>query len=608
MGQNIPFVLNSDNSLLKSFIEKFTQDEFFVDLIKLILYPADFGSINSNRIVDYLRSFLNNINLVVRKNQYGLKSSTESIQIVNSLLNIRESHENILSYDNVFQHLGKCNLYTQQLIQKAIDEKHENPDDFRRSKEQILLTTQAYYEIYSVSGNIKLLDILTESISKDTVPVFEALRNYKEVIISAYNDLSKLQSLNKEESISDYFILSDNSSAEKFADTLFKYTTTNYGFYKTGYKIFDQTLDGIESSSVHIISAPSNHGKSIFMINLTNTIIRNNLMNFNKDDAILFLTLEDDIYKLFRRFASISGNYNYNSIKSLFKTSYEISNYENAGSYVSNIKNMFKNIIQTSILDATDNKVSLIIKHSNENTFSSGDISRFIDQVKVEGINIKAIIVDYIDVMVPIINKFTSGDDYNAQGLIVQEMRNLSRLYQIPVITATQNRRESENVSTAMSNMQIGDSYKKVRNADFIYMCRMRSDLDIFNSPVKENVLSSGINMPIDQKILSMSDKVRDQISFNLVPFEVKITKAKDSEKGANRFLLFCKQNLKIYNNLQEYLDDINQLINNSNKLTHDIKVLSSMALASSIQSDEIEQNEDPFGISEQECANSIPF
>ena len=322
----------------------------------------------------------------------------------------------------------------------------------------------------------------------------------------------------------------------------------------------------------------------------------------------LFLTLEDDIYKLFRRFASISGNYNYNSIKSLFKTSYEISNYENAGSYVSNIKNMFKNIIQTSILDATDNKVSLIIKHSNENTFSSGDISRFIDQLKVEGVNIKAIIVDYIDVMVPIINKFTSGDDYNAQGLIVQEMRNLSRLYQIPVITATQNRRESENVSTTMSNMQIGDSYKKVRNADFIYMCRMRSDLDIFSSPVKDNVLSTDVSIPIDQKILSLSDKVRDQISFNLVPFEVKITKAKDSEKGANKFLLFCKQNLKIYNNLQEYLDDIEQLITNSNKLTHDIKVLSSMALASSIQSDEIEQNGDPFGISEQECVNSIPF
>ena len=204
--QNFSFTLGSNNSLLKSFIEKFTRDEFFIDLIRLVLYPADFGNINSNKIVDYLKSFLNDINLVIRKTQFGLKSSTESIALVNSLLNIRESHTNILNYDNVFQHLGNCSLYTQQLIQKAIDNKIVDPDVFRRLKENILLTTQAYYEIYSVSGNIKLLDILTESISKDTVPVFEALRNYKDVIINAYNDLSKLQSLNKKESISDYFI------------------------------------------------------------------------------------------------------------------------------------------------------------------------------------------------------------------------------------------------------------------------------------------------------------------------------------------------------------------------------------------------------------------
>ncbi len=574
--QNFSFTLGSNNSLLKSFIEKFTRDEFFIDLIRLVLYPADFGNINSNKIVDYLKSFLNDINLVIRKTQFGLKSSTESIALVNSLLNIRESHTNILNYDNVFQHLGNCSLYTQQLIQKAIDNKIVDPDVFRRLKENILLTIQAYYEIYSVSGNIKLLDILTDSISKDTVPVFEALRNYKDVIINAYNDLSKLQSLNKKESISDYFILSDEKSAEKFADTLFKYTTSNYGFYKTGYDIFDKILDGVESSSVHLISAPSNHGKSIFMINLTNTIIRNNLMNFKEDEAILFLTLEDDIYKLFRRFASISGNYSYNSIKKLFKTSYEISNLDNASSQVSNIKDMFKNIIQTSILNATNDKVSLIIKHSNENVFSSGDISRFIDQLKVEGVNIKLIVVDYIDVMAPIINKYTSIDDYNSHGLIVQEMRNLSRLYQIPVITATQNRRESENVTTTMSNMQIGDSYKKVRNSDFIYMCRMRTDLDLFSSPVKENILE-GLNYEDD----SIVNEMRDKISFNLVPFEVKITKAKDSEKGATRFLLFCKQNLKIYNNLQEYLNDIKKLISNTNKLEHDIKILLSMAMAS---------------------------
>ena len=37
----------------------------------------------------------------------------------------------------------------------------------------------------------------------------------------------------------------------------------------------------------------ANHGKSIFLINLVNTIIEQNQHDFVQGDAIMFLTLED---------------------------------------------------------------------------------------------------------------------------------------------------------------------------------------------------------------------------------------------------------------------------------------------------------------------------
>lgn len=285
-----------------------------------------------------------------------------------------------------------------------------------------------------------------------------------------------------------------------------------------------------------------------------------------------------DINKLFRRFASIFGNYKYKSLKNLFKKSYEllkIDQDENL-SLKSNIKKMFMNVVTSSIIKKTGEKVGLVLKHCNENTFSANDLGRFIDQLKVEGYIVKLVFADYVDVMAASINRYSSYNDYDSQGQIVQELRALSRLYKLPVITASQNKREAENSMMEMNNNLIGDSIKKIRYSDFVYMCRMRKDLDIFSSPVKEHILEyNQIKNGLDNSTLS----IRDQLSSKLVPFEVKITKAKESEKDQVVFLLFCKDNLKIYNNLYEYLQDSKKIEYNSKKLDNDIDLLSNMTM-----------------------------
>ncbi len=206
----------------------------------------------------------------------------------------------------------------------------------------------------------------------------------------------------------------------------------------------------------------------------------------------------------------------------------------------------------------------------------------------------------YIDVMSPTIQRYGSYEDYNAQGQIVQELRSLSRQYKIPIITATQNKRESENVAVALNNSQVGDSIKKVRYADYIYMARLRADLDLFSSPVKEHIFShEELKNGIDPTIMN----AKDSLSENLLPFELKITKSKESRKDMSVFLLFCNDNLKIYNSIEEYLNDVKAIEENSKKLENDIDLLANMIISSYVSDDVITDDLEQIG-----SLNEIPF
>jgi len=567
-----------NNNLLKSFIGKFTSDQFFTELIKMTLYPADFGSIQNQKTVDYIQTFLIDVEKIIRINKFQFQNTSKNIQLAKSLLNIRESRSNILNSDNVFQHINNQDLSLTKMIQGAIDNKIDDVQTFRKLKNNMINHVQSYYEINSISGNMNLYNNLVNSVWNESLPVFDAVKQYKETIISLYNDLSKLQTTDKTDKESDYFILTDKKSAETLSENLYQYVSSGYSFFKSGYKIFDDAAGGIESSSVHLIGAASNNGKSIFLSNLTRSMIEENIDSFEENDCILFLTLEDDINKLFRRFASLFGNYRHSSLRNLFKKCFELTktvNETSNGTFESKIKKMFSNIVHTSILKTTGEKVSVVLKHCNEQQFTPTDLSRFMDQLNVDGYNVKLAFLDYVDIMKP--STYNSGfyDEYTGQGEIVQELRAISRIYKIPIISATQNKRESENLNSELNSGQIGDSYKKIRYADFVSMARIRHDLDLFSSPVKEHICTEDqIKNGIDPQILA----IKDELSKKLIPFEMKTTKAKESAKNRTYFMLFCVDNLRIYNDFAEYLKDAPSIEFNTKQLNNDINLLTSMA------------------------------
>ena len=137
----------------------------------------------------------------------------------------------------------------------------------------------------------------------------------------------------------------------------------------------------------------------------------------------------------------------------------------------------------------------------------------------------------------------------------------------------------------------IGDSYKKIRYSDFIYMMRMRDDKNFLSEGVREQVVlkkksSDGILYDsVSPEVLAIKDKLADV----LVPLEIKITKSKDSEKNRSRFLLFCKENLRIYNNIDEYIHDAPMLKTNSSRLERDIDLLINQAITNVVTTDFID-------------------
>ena len=156
------------------------------------------------------------------------------------------------------------------------------------------------------------------------------------------------------------------------------------------------------------------------------------------------------------------------------------------------------------------------------------------------------------------------NDEYVTQGMIVQEMRQASRKYGIPIVTITQNNRAAENYMVEMSNSLMGDSIKKIRYSDSIIMIRQRSDIDVFDSQV-----STDVNIGDDYDIGNVSDYLQ-----YIIPFEAKITKAKDGDKGGNKFHIFNKRNLRIYDDFNEAISDLKKCDMKSNELLSKLSII----------------------------------
>lgn len=595
------------SSIVKVFISNFIKNDFFSDIININLYPSEFSNVLANKgnsVISFIDKFLVDLDKsVVLLKLNNQKQIRKNIELARIILNIRETGPSIITYDNVFKHLTNIDIGQEKLIQDTIDNKITSSTEFKKLTDIIVSNIKIFYEISEISNSIIEFEQFNDYASSSSVSVYDAVKTFRDKVIQIYGDMSKLHSLNKKESEKDYFIIGSKESTNDLANALVSYLEEGYSIFKTGYDFLDEAIEGFESGSVHMISAPSNHGKSIFMSNIADRLIENNLNDFEENDAILIFTLEDDYKKLIRRLCSIFGYYDQGVIKKLYFKGYEIlqaaKNKEIDGSVKEKLVKIMNNVLQTSIYKKTQGQVQVIVKHCNEGELSPSDLSKFIDLLNIENINTRGIILDYIDTMTPSMHGSSEKDTYDKQGDITNELRQLARKYNIPVITATQNKREAENMSLAMNNSQVGDSYKKVRYSDYLYMCRMCNHMSVFSEDVRRHVFDdSCFDSKNPNNISPDILKYEDKLVVNLIPFEIKITKAKDGGRDEWRYLLFCKQNLKIYNNVREYLSELPYIVKSTNNLDNDIMLLTDVSAASivdDILEDDNNTTQDPI-------------
>jgi len=561
-----------------NFLTKFANTENLCQLMRLTLFHQDFNVSNTfmkgSEINVLIKTFLNDISFEI-KNIQSTKFATSQllslIDITKHILAIKEdANSRILHYNNVESHFSNASLFCQKVLTDIKRNPIEESVDFQKQLEDFISIISAFNGLKTVKTSIMNLSSVFDEQQMASMSPLNTIQLFRDAIYSSYDQLSSLNILSGDDAISDYIIFGNKGESDSAIAALNTHIEKLSNYFETGYDIIDNNVDGLEGSSVSIISAPSNHGKSIFMLNICRKLIENNASKFNPaTDIVILITLEDDIYKLSRRIISIFGNNDTKSIKKLYMKSAEVYNDPSTSANIHNeARQLFHDVVTESVISYTDGVCKLAIKHSNENSFSVGDIRKFIDKQKLNGYVVKAVFVDYIDVMIPSAGT-GANNDYDNHGSIVQEMRAASRHYSVPFITITQNGRGSENTMQELTNGSIGDSYKKVRLADNIFMVRQRRDLDVLSEAVKNDIMTNS-------KDISLSSLANSEYIDNIIPMECKITKAKEGGAGVLKFHIFSTINLRIYDTLDEFFKDMEELKLKSKALNDRIDVLGS--------------------------------
>ena len=408
-----------------------------------------------------------------------------------------------------------------------------------------VLNTLFEYEdlILRISVGIEKDDALTELHKRLQEFIHKAhIEIVKTITRSSYDDISERKNTNKK--LFDKLSLL-NISSNDMVDDLVDYINTTYATYETGNVIFDQRLNNIEAGSVYLIAAPTNHGKTLFLVELLRSIIQFNQHLFSSDndkkDAILFITLEDSRIKVLNRIYSVFGNFQYKHLVKLQKNlryMKELINTDDPNEineFKKFVEQLYDFIKSNSIDRITNNKVEIFVQDARDKEYSAVNIVSTIEQLKTLGYNIRVIFLDYIELM----NSTKKYEkEYSEQGQVVIDLRNIANTYMIPIIAATQLNRSAEDLSSELTNKVIGDSYNKAKFSDYIIMVRQIKD-ELLNEQIENNESDNNQNRR-GRKKNKIQFTPRELISA-LIPISLSTTKLiKDYDNNVN-FIDFKK-------------------------------------------------------------------
>jgi hypothetical protein len=290
-----------DNKIVPIFLSRFINDSFIENMINICLYQSDFTSLSARPmdVVNFMNKFLIDVHTEINKcpvSYFNVPKAIilSSIKITQQVLDLREDvTRRLVTYDNVFQHFQKRDLHTEKLLRSVSTNRLNSSEEFKKVFDIVIQTVQSYNEVQKIRKTLLYWDSFLEESNKDDLSALNLVKNYRDLVANSYNELATLTTISKVETLDDYILISDQSSTKKVVNNLLSFLDSGYSFYKTGYEIIDDSTGGIEAATMSLITGPSNHAKSIFMINIAKSIATHPKNSFEKGDVIVFITLED---------------------------------------------------------------------------------------------------------------------------------------------------------------------------------------------------------------------------------------------------------------------------------------------------------------------------
>ena len=257
---------------------------------------------------------------------------------------------------------------------------------------------------------------------------------------------------------------------------------TSNGQVSTGWEMFDRKLfGGFNRGELQIFAGGSGSGKSLFMQNLAVNWV---LAGLN----VLYFTLELSEELTAMRIDSMVSNI---STKEIFK---DLDTVEMK--------------IKLESKKAGNLQIKYMPAQSNINDFRS-----YIKELNVQkGMKADVVLVDYLDLCMPISTKVAPSDLYVKDKYVAEELRNLSKELDVVFVTASQLNRSAVD-EIEFDHSHIAGGISKINTADNvigIFTSRAMRERGRYQVQFMKTRSSSGVGSKVDLEFDISSLRIRD--------------------------------------------------------------------------------------------------
>jgi len=318
--------------------------------------------------------------------------------------------------DNKYQEIFNlyCKYYDKfqeqptKMTMLTLVNRSESDDEIKLYKEAIL---EKMFSIKEEEINLQYIEEETEQFIKQD-RVYEAMQSAQEDIADQnYGAIvSKM-----EEAVRVSFDKDLGISIENIDEAFNRINSINEELaVSTGFKHLDSFLDGgLHPKEIYILAAIPGGGKTLIMGNI-------GINAYLEGKNVLRYTFETSVERLLMR--------DYSNLSNLTKSEM-ILNEEDTKSKIQDIA------------DAVEGR--MIIKEYNSNEVRSDDLIAHINELRMyEKFVPDLVIIDYINIMKPNDIRISPENSFKYYKTVTEEIRNIGKTFNIPVLTATQINRE----------------------------------------------------------------------------------------------------------------------------------------------------------------------